>query len=294
MLPRLLLALSFVALVFTCTCLAEAPAQTPGETLRVMSFNVRNSGAKDGPDAWKFRKARFADTVHTFGPDLLGTQEVLADQFDDLHAMFPEFTALGVARDDGARKGEWSAILYRTDRFEQLAVGNFWLSETPDTVGSRSWDAACVRICTWARLRDKKTGVAFLIANPHFDHRSELARVRSAELMSERLPQLSQGGPVIITGDFNCTEDDAAYASFTRPTAAGRVTLTDSFREAHPTRSPQEASFNGFKGTVQGSRIDWILHTPQMQTLTAEIVRPAEPPYPSDHYPVTATFRWLP
>ncbi len=249
--------------------------------VRVMSFNIRNSGARDGANDWRHRKETFVAAVRDFAPDLLGTQEVLADQFDDLKAAFPEFATVGVARDDGARAGEWSANLYRTARFVRIDGGDFWLSETPEKVGSKSWDAACVRICTWVRLRDVASGAPVLFANTHFDHQSAKARVESAKLLRERLPRLADGAPVILAGDFNCTEDDEPY----RTLVAG---MADSFREVYPERKPEEASFHGFTGKLTGSRIDWILHTPQLKATAAEIVRPTEPRMPSDHFAVTA------
>ena len=284
-------------LLATVSASAQTPAPAapaPAPSLRVMSYNIRNSHAKDGENHWKFRQEIWTASVRAFDPDLLGTQEVLADQYEDLRRLLPDYTVAGVARDDGARAGEWAAIFWRTARFEQLGTGNFWLSETPEKVGSRSWDAACVRICTWVRLRDRVTGRAFVFANTHFDHVSALARVESARLMSERLPQLAEGGPVVVSGDFNCTEDGDAYATFTRPAAAGHLVFTDSFRAVHPVRGKDESSFSSFKGTIEGSRIDWILHTPQFQARAAEIVRPASGRYPSDHYPVTAVLEWKP
>lgn len=272
-----------VTLALAASALAESPAP-----LRVMTFNVRNSNAKDGENHWQHRKELFEKTVRDFNPDLLGTQEVLADQYDALAAMFPDYVAVGVARDDGKREGEWSAIFYRKSRFEQLDSGNFWLSETPDEVGSRSWDAACTRICTWARLRDKGSNKEFLYANTHWDHKGDVARLESAKLIRKRLPDLAKGSPVILMGDFNCIEDDAPYRMLTNSDGAQGVALIDSYRKAHPERSKDEASFHGFKGTVTGSRIDWILHTPNFKATAAEIIRPQNGRFASDHYPVTA------
>ena len=195
-------------------------AESPLVKLRVMSFNIRNSGARDGERNWKNRQELFSAAVRAFNPDLLGTQEVLADQYDDLHRMFPDYTMAGVAREDGKRKGEWAAILYWTDRFEVLASGNFWLSETPDVVGSKGWDAALARICTWVRLRDRITGRTFLQANVHFDHIGKVARVRSAELLVERLPRLAEDAPVILMGDFN---DTGGWRSLPRDPAPHRA-----------------------------------------------------------------------
>jgi endonuclease/exonuclease/phosphatase family metal-dependent hydrolase len=272
-----------VTLALATAALAESPAP-----LRVMTFNIRNSNAKDGADHWEHRKDLWVRTVRDFDPDLLGTQEVLADQFDALAIMFPDHTAVGVARDDGKREGEWSAIYYRKSRFEQLDAGNFWLSETPDEVASISWDAACTRICTWARLRDRMSGKEFLYANTHFDHKGKVARLESSKLIRKRLPELSKGAPVILMGDFNCIEDDEPYRILTNSLGESGVLLVDSYRIVHTKRASDEASFHGFKGKVAGSRIDWILHSPDLKATAAEIVRPKEGRYPSDHYPVTA------
>ncbi|MEO8354232.1 MAG: endonuclease/exonuclease/phosphatase family protein, partial [Chthoniobacteraceae bacterium] len=211
--------------------------ETDAPDLRVMSFNIRNSGAEDGDNRWEVRADAVLETIREFKPDLLGVQEVLADQHEFLQEQLPDYRMVGVARDDGARLGEWSAILFRADRFEMIDHGDFWLSETPAEVGSRSWDAACVRICTWARLRDRRTNATLLYANTHFDHRSAEARLRSAELLVQHLPKLPDGGGVILTGDFNCTEDDPPYRVLvpSSPATSGFI-LNDSYRSAHPKR----------------------------------------------------------
>jgi endonuclease/exonuclease/phosphatase family metal-dependent hydrolase len=276
---------TFLAITVALATFANAE---PLASLRVMTFNIRNSNAKDGDNHWQHRKELFAQTVRDFNPDLLGTQEVLADQYDALVTLFPEYNAVGVARDDGKRSGEWSAIFYRKSRFDQLDAGNFWLSETPDEVGSRSWDSACTRICTWARLRDKVSGKEFLYANTHWDHEGKVARLEAAKLIRKRLPLLAKGSPVILMGDFNCIEDDEPYRMLTNSVGEAGVPLVDSYRVVHPQRTPEEASFHGFKGKIAGSRIDWILHTPNFKATAAEIVRPKSGRLPSDHYPVTA------
>lgn len=266
------------------------PAQTPsaGE-LRVMSFNVRNSRAADGADAWPLRKDFLITTVLDFRGDLIGFQEVLEDQHDELVARLPGYGWSGVARDDGKRKGEWSCVAYRRDRFEEVKKGDFWLSETPDVPGSKSWDAALTRICSWVRLREKATGRELVFANTHFDHRGVVARREAARVVSEQLAVIAPGVPAILVGDLNITEDNPAYAAFVQPTVPGAIRWIDAYRAVHPVRQPDEASFNGFKGTVAGSRIDFIFHTAHFRATAAAIVRVARNGrYPSDHYPVTA------
>lgn len=259
-----------------------------------MSFNVRTSTAFDGQNGWGHRKELFFRTVKAFNPDLVGFQEVRPDQHDDIEARLKGYGLAGVARDDGKRKGEWSLIAFRKERFELLDSGTFWLSDKPDVPGSIGWDAKLTRICSWARLKDKVNGKEFVFANTHYDHIGHLARENSSRLIMKKLPELSHGNPIIMTGDFNTREDDPPYRTIMHPTEPGMAHFVDSYREVHPHRSPEESSFNGFKGTMRGSRIDFILHTPELHAISATIDRTksAEGKFPSDHYPVTAVLRW--
>jgi endonuclease/exonuclease/phosphatase family metal-dependent hydrolase len=262
--------------------------------IRVMSFNVRTSTSHDGENNWSHRKELFFKTIQAFNPDLIGFQEVRPDQHDEIEARLKDYGLAGVARDDGKRKGEWSLIAFRKDRFEQVDGGTFWLSDKPEVPGSVGWDARLTRICSWVRLKDKSSGKEFLFANTHYDHIGHLARAMSSRLLMKKLPTLSGGKPIILTGDFNTTENDEPYKTIMNPTASDMAHFSDSYREVHPKRSSDEASFNGFKGTVRGSRIDFILHTPELHAISATIDRTksAEGKFPSDHYPVTAVLRW--
>jgi endonuclease/exonuclease/phosphatase family metal-dependent hydrolase len=172
--------------------------------------------------------------------------------------------------------------------------GTFWLSDKPDEPGSVGWDAKLTRICSWARLKDKSNGKEFLFANTHYDHVGKLARAMSSRLIMKKLPKLSNGKPIIMTGDFNTTENDPPYKTIMHPTESDMAHFTDSYREVHPNRSPNERSAHGFKGGEQGSRIDFIMHTPELHATSATIDRTKSPEgrFPSDHYAVTATLRW--
>ncbi|MFM1748901.1 MAG: hypothetical protein RLZZ188_2567 [Verrucomicrobiota bacterium] len=266
-----------------------APAAAAAEPLRVMSFNVRYATAPDGENAWDKRQPLFFETITRFAPDLIGFQEVLAVQYDAIAERLPGHAFAGVGRDDGARRGEFSSVGFRRDRFTVVALGTFWLSEKPEVPGSKSWDAALPRICTWVRLRETATGRELVFANTHFDHRGKVARQEAARVLSERLGPIAAGVPAILTGDFNIDEDNPAYAVLTRPPQAGWIPWIDSYRAVHPERRPDEASFNGFKGTTRGSRIDFVFHTSHFRATAAEIDRfGRDGRLPSDHYPVTA------
>lgn len=259
----------------------------------MMTFNVRNSNAKDGENAWPNRIELFSETVVAFRPDLVGFQEVLAEQHDEIVRRLPDYDFAGVARDDGKRKGEWSMVGFRRERFARVATGDFWLSETPEVVGSKSWDAALTRLCSWARLREGATGRELVFANTHFDHKGVIARQEASRVLSKKLSEIAQGVPAILVGDFNITEDNPAYAVLVRPDTAGAIAWIDAFRTVHPTRLPDEASFHGFKGGVAGSRIDFIFHTAHFAAVASEIDRTSrEGRFPSDHYAVTAVLKW--
>ncbi|MDI1249784.1 MAG: endonuclease/exonuclease/phosphatase family protein [Lacunisphaera sp.] len=273
--------------------LLSAPWVPAAEPLRVMSFNVRYAAAPDGENAWPQRTEHFFATIAAFAPDLIGFQEVLAVQHDALTARLPDYGFSGVARIDGQRQGEWACLAYRKARFTAVDSGNFWLSATPEVAGSKSWDAGQTRICSWVRLRETATGKEFFLANTHLDDKGNVARQEASRLLAARLPQLAANLPALLTGDFNLTEDNPAYAILVQPATPGAIRWIDSFREAHPDRGPEEATGHGFKGRTKGSRIDFIFHTDHFLATESAIDRTTrEGRYPSDHYPVTAVLQW--
>lgn len=268
------------------------------DTLGVLCFNIRYLNEKDGPDHWPARRDVFFDALAKGNADLIGLQEVLHVQAEEIRAKMVAYDFVGVGRDDGKQKGEYAPILFKRDRFEKLDEGHVWLSETPDVVGSKGWDAQLPRIATWVKLKDNRAGGRpFVFINTHFDHIGRVARLESAKLLRRKAAELAPGLPVLMAGDFNATEDDAPYAALVKGNDGGvgrdALKLIDAYRSAHPQRSPDEASFGGFKGIREGSRIDWIVHTPHWRTIRAEIDRiNRDGRYPSDHYPVRAELAW--
>ena len=270
----------------------RATADDPRPT-RVMSYNIRYGTARDGENHWEKRKDWLAETIATVDPDLLGTQETLVFQRDFLAQKFPGHEAFGVGRDDGKDKGETAALFFRGSRYEKLEGGNFWLSPTPDKVGSKGWDAALPRIATWVKLKDKTDpgASAILFLNTHFDHIGKTARVEAAALIAKKLAELGKGCRLVVTGDFNAGEASGPYrALFESKSVDG---LQDSFRVAHGERGPNEGTFSGFKASATGGdRIDWIGCSPDWEVRLAGIDRTAKDGRtPSDHFAVTAVLR---
>ena len=178
------------------------------QSINVMSFNIRLNTASDSLNAWPYRKDMVASQILFHDVHLLGVQEALHDQMMDLQARLPQFKYTGGGRDDGKEKGEYSAIFYDSTRLQILKTGMFWLSETPELPGSKSWDAAITRMVTWARFRDRKTKKVFYAFNTHFDHVGKVARRESARIIQRKVQELAGNTPAVITGDFNARPSD--------------------------------------------------------------------------------------
>jgi len=263
-----------------------APVMAPLE-LSVMSFNIRYGTADDGPDAWANRRAQLFALLRRESPDVLGVQEALRFQLDEIHRALPGYSEGGVGRDDGRQTGEYAAILFRTDRFDFQGSATFWLSDTPDVPGSRSWGNQVTRIATSVQLRDRGTRRRLAIYNTHLDHESQNARERSVELLLQRMRDHGRffAEPVILTGDFNAGEDNTAVA------ALRRAGWRDSYRVLHPDERAV-GTYHAFRGDSTGDKVDYVWVQPSAQVLDARIVRDHEGGrYPSDHFPVLARIR---
>lgn len=175
--------------------------------LNVMSFNIRYDNPDDSLNNWQYRKDVAAKTIKNQNADIVGTQEVLVNQLNDLKSRLPEYNTIGVGREDGIEKGEYSAILYKKDRFKEIKSGYFWLSETPEVAGSKGWDGACERIATWAILEDISSKKQLFFINTHLDHVGKIARQEGVTLLLSRANALAKGLPIIMTGDFNATPE---------------------------------------------------------------------------------------
>lgn len=285
-----------VAGITWLTAVAVAADRDPDPPpVRVMSFNVRYGTAADGDDAWSRRRHAVIDVIREFDPDILGLQEVLAFQRDELAAALPGYEAVAAGRDDGRDTGEMTPVVFRSARFERLAAGHFWLAATPDVAGSRGWDAALPRIATWVRLRDRSDagGGDVLVLNTHFDHRGQEARRMAARLVREQLADLGRGCRVVIAGDFNAAEGSEPYRELFAPPDDRGPGIVDTLRAFVPEPGTNEGTFNAFDpATTTGPRIDWIGCSADWEVRLAGIDRTTrDGRTPSDHWPVTAVLR---
>ncbi|MDR2690867.1 MAG: endonuclease/exonuclease/phosphatase family protein, partial [Dysgonamonadaceae bacterium] len=251
--------------------------------LHVMTFNIRCDNPDDSPNNWQNRKDAAAKMIQEYAVDLLGTQEVLANQLRDLKERLPQYAVIGAGRADGKEAGEYCALFYRDDKFEAEKSGNFWLSETPEVAGSKGWDGACERIATWAVLREKQSNKRFFFINTHLDHAGETARRESVKLLLERVKTESGGLPVIITGDFNASPESEVIRQVL---AGGKFFDT---RLLAPSLPETSGTYHGFGKAPAEERniIDYIFVTGGIAVNTYAVVpEKRNNIYLSDHTPV--------
>lgn len=251
------------------------------QKITVGTFNIRYDNPRDSGNLWVNRSPIVSNLIRFHEFDVLGLQEALKNQLNDIAAALPEYALYGKGRDDGNEAGEHSAILYKKDRFTLLKSGDFWLSQTPDTPG-KGWDATCCnRICSWIYLLDKKTRKQFYVFNVHFDHQGVIARKESSKLILAKIKTIAGQSPALLTGDLNGSRDSEWYQ-----TLATSGLLTDVHSKV---RYPyaNNASFNSFRTPSGNTVIDHIFMTQQFTASRWGILTDTYyGKFPSDHFPV--------
>ena len=256
--------------------------------LDLMTFNLRYASAT-GANRWPLRRPCVARVLREELPDVVGTQEGLFGQLKDIGSDLPELGWIGLGRDGGSR-GEFMAVFYRRERLEPVEYDHFWLSDTPEVMGSTSWGNTNRRMVTWVTFEDRATGRRFQFWNTHFDHQIEEARRKSAALVVARMAKVPASVPVVLAGDFNALSG----ASRSYEILTGEGGLKDTWHAA-AARSEEDAnSFNGFEPLERkGQRIDWILSRGAARVAGAGVVTTrVGGQWPSDHCPVTARLEW--
>lgn len=255
-----------------------AATTAEAQTLKVMTYNIRFDNANDGVNRWSNRKDKLTGLIQKYDPDLIGLQEALLSQIQDIITPLPQYQYVGVGRDDGKEKGEFSCILYRKDKFDLINTETRWLSETPTVPGSKNWDAAITRVVTQATLRDKKSKKEFIHFNTHFDHIGKEARLNSARIIREWIAKDANKLPAIVTGDFNAEPTEPPYAEM----------LKDKVVKDTRPKDLSVGTFCNFGVNSQPCRlIDYIFCTNSWRVGKYQVIQDNDGAnYPSDHLPV--------
>lgn len=249
--------------------------------MNVATYNLRFNNPDDGDNAWPNRKEMVKDLIRYHEFDIFGTQEGLLNQLQDLAEM-KEFDWYGRGRDDGKDGGEHSAIFYKNDRFELLEKGDFWLAETPEQPVF-GWDAACKRICSWVKLKDKLNQKEFYFFSVHFDHKGATARVESGKLMVAQIKAIAGNNPAICVGDFNSTPETEQIKALASLMHDSRVVAK------MPPYGP-EGTANGFDlAAPLTHRIDYIFVSGDFSVEKYAVLTDSKyARFPSDHQPIVA------
>lgn len=271
----------FLLLLASCFSMPVHAGEAAGQ-IKLISYNLRNSEARDGDNDWMKRRHATPRMIRQERPDVFGIQEGLIDQLQYIDAECPEFARVGAGRDDGAEQGETMAVYYRKDRFILLDSGTFWLSETPGKV-SRGWDGACNRTVTWVELRDKASGREFFYFNTHLDHRGPVAREESVKLIVDYIRQITGNKiPAILGGDFNTPVDSPIFKPLTKYMISVR---------AKAPKTDHKGTFNGFGSAPDTIVIDHLYYRGRLKCLEfATLDGDYGAPYISDHYPISMIF----
>jgi endonuclease/exonuclease/phosphatase family metal-dependent hydrolase len=254
-----------------------------------MSYNIRYDNPEESTHPWRKRRDQVASVIRFHEPDVVGLQEALHDQLEDLRERLPEYEWLSAGREEPECAGEYAAIGFRRDRFNLEAEGTMWLSETPEETASVGWDAQLPRLVRHVRLREETSDVEFYVFNTHFDHYGETARIESASLLLERVDDLAANEPVVVTGDFNCLAGSPPYELLTsrEKRSAGR-TLRDTHQVGRRGHHGPTTTVTDFRNLVPERKIDHVFVSTDVESVGHGVCSDCfgDGAYPSDHLPV--------
>jgi endonuclease/exonuclease/phosphatase family metal-dependent hydrolase len=272
-----------IKLLLAATLLSFLTLTVKAQQITIGAFNIRYDNPADSGNLWVNRAPIVSNLIRFHKFDVLGIQEGLKNQLDDISNALPEYAQYGKGRDDGKDGGEHSAIFYRKDRFKLLKSGDFWLSETPDRPG-KGWDATCCnRICSWVFLEDVQTKKKFYAFNVHYDHQGVIARKESSKLILKKIAEIAGTAPALLTGDLNGGRDSEWYQ---RIATSGVLSDTHS-KVKFPYAN--NSSSNGFRTPRGQTVIDHIFMSKQFTATRWGILTDTYfGKFPSDHFPVLA------
>lgn len=240
----------------TAALLLALCALCTGQEITFMTYNIKYANETDGVNSWSQRKQDLSKQITYYAPDILGMQEVILEQKNFLLSEIPYYSSLGVARDDGKDKGEFSPVFYNSEKLIPLESGTFWLSENPEMPG-KSWDAAFPRICTYGKFSFKnQPETEFWVLNTHFDHVGVEARKNSLKLIIDKINELNKENlPLVIMGDFNLNSDSREIQDFIRDMKSYYPDFNDSYNTGN---YGPKGTFNGYSFPAEMPRIDFI------------------------------------
>ncbi len=288
LLAGILISQSFADTALSSRPLRMSAAAVDRDILHAATFNIRVGRYASGSRDWSQRRAMVISLLAAEQYDVVGLQEALPYQLDEILQGLPQYDAYAVGRGNEPDKGETCAILYKKKRFYRIDSGTIWFSNSPWEPGSKFAGTLFPRICSWVRLADLETARCFYVYNVHLDNLSQRARTRSIEILNDQIASRKYKDPFIVMGDFNMEIDNPAMQILQK---AGKNRMLDTWKALYPHRL-DEGTYHKFHGSILGSKIDHILVDTRVRVLAAAINRQDfSGRYPSDHYPVSAVLQ---
>lgn len=253
------------------------------QEMNIMTFNIRYATPDDKENQWELRKQELTDHLTVYKPDIFGLQEALKSQLDFIDERLSNYVYFGVAREDGKESGEYSPIFYNGLKYNLINQSTFWLAENTDCC-ELGWDAAHKRICTYALFEDKASKRQFWVFNTHFDHKGEVAREKSAELILKQIEKINQMKlPVVLMGDFNALPGSQVILKI-------KTKMMDGMEYASEDFAGTLGTFNGFDPEYADDvRIDYIFVKDfKINSYKHLQHKRANGLFISDHFPVMA------
>jgi endonuclease/exonuclease/phosphatase family metal-dependent hydrolase len=271
-------------LLFSCS---------PEKQVEVVTLNIRNQNLDDGANSWQARLPLVQDFFEDENFDIIGLQEVTAQQLFDLKNLLTDYDYVGNGRGNGNDEGEYCPVFYKKASYSLMAKSQFWLSDTPEIPGSISWGGTFPRLVTWVKLKSNSSGHIFYVFNTHFCHMSAMAREKSAALLLQKILEIAGEAPVILTGDFNMGQEAREYELLTSNWDRF-YSLMDAETIARKHINKDTPTFNGYSKSPSSAKIDYILVNSYFSVSKYEVhLVKDNGVFISDHNPVSAKMTFL-
>ena len=256
-----------------------------GDSVKVMSFNVRSDSMLDGKNRWKHRKTHVISLLNDFKGDIIGLQEVTPKMLEDLKQEMSAYHIIGSARTKRYFAEHNNLLISK--RHHVLEHDTFWLSNQPKKVGSSIWFSLFPRICTTAKVQ-LESGEIVRVYNTHLDvYLSPARKYGLKKIMTYIQKQYERDQlPVILMGDFNTLPHQSLIQTIRSGQVSDKRFVAVQEQDA---TLYQQATMGRFKDRTRGMHLDYIFVSDECTVMHVEILKTSyNGCFPSDHYPIWA------
>lgn len=252
-------------------------SQEETEEITVMSTNVRFYNPLDFfKKSWFYRASLITEDINTVKPDVIGFQEATFLHYDHLSKAMPDYDSVMSYRDDFFLS-EGCPIFWRSDKFEKVDSGSFWLSETPEVM-SKDWGSEHYRITVYVILKEIDSGKQFVVFNTHLDSKSEEARIKGIDVILDKIAEFGNL-PAFLMGDLNAEPGSVTVNKALESFGDSAVIAGD---------NSDSPTYHAWGDDAKKKRLDYILVSSDKIEVTKYNVHDNlhDDVYSSDHYSI--------